>query len=101
NFTPDGPGFSKGDRFSSFLVKVTLKSDGETFQPGEQAKVVVKERDSGKVVQESSIGPVYIGPSGVSYYPVLVTGHVCDALVVEVTGKPKSIVKPLSFNCGE
>jgi len=101
NFRPSGLGFSSDDRFGSFLIKVWLSSEGETFQAGEQARVRVKSEKTGKMIFEAPIKGVYIGREGRTVKPFLVSGYVCESLVVEVQGRPKTITKILPFKCGE
>ena len=101
NFRPFGMGFSDNDRFHSFLIKVWFSSDRETFQAGEQAHVVVRSEKTGKIVFNSAIKGVYIGTDGQTVKPLLVSGYVCEPLIVEVRGRPKSITKTLPFECGE
>ena len=101
NFRPSGLGFSADDRFDSFLIKVWLSSEGETFQAGEQARVKVKSEKTGEIIFEAPIKGVYIGREGRTVKPLLVSGHVCEPLVVEVQGRPKTITKILPFKCGE
>jgi hypothetical protein len=101
NFRPFGIGFSEDDIFHSFLIKVWLSSERETFQAGEQARVLVRSEKTGKVLFDSTINGVYIGREGRTVMPLLVAGHVCEPLIVEVRGRPKSITKMLPFACGE
>jgi hypothetical protein len=101
NFRPFGTGFSDNDRFSSFLIKVSLSSDVQTFQPGEQARVIVKSEKTGKMVFELPIKGVLIGGDRRTVKTVLVSGYGCEPLVVEVQGRPKSITKMLPFKCSE
>ena len=101
NFRPSGIGFSDNDRFHSFLIKVWLSSERETFQTSEQARVLVRSEKTGKVLFESTIKGVHIGKEGRTVKPLLVSGYVCEPLIVEVRGRPKSITKILPFKCGE
>ena len=101
NSSPLGTLFSPDDRFNSFLIKVWLSSDRETFQAGEQGRVVVKSEKTGKVLFESGIKQVYIPKDGRTVVPVLYSGYHCDPLVVEVRSSAKTITKKLPFKCGE
>jgi hypothetical protein len=98
---PFGSGFSENDRFSSFLIKVSLSSDVQTFQPGEQARVMVKSEKTGKMIFEFPIKGVLIGKDRRAVKTVLISGYACEPLVVEVQSRPKSITKILRFNCAE
>jgi hypothetical protein len=101
NFRPFGIGFSDNDRFSSFLIQVSLSSDVQTFQPGEQARVMVKSEKTGKMVFEFPIKGVLIGKDRRAVKMVLISGYGCESLIVEVQGRPKSITKMLPFKCSE
>lgn len=75
NFRPSGIGFSDDDRFHSFLIKVWFSSAQETFQAGEQARVLVKSEKTGKVLFNSTIKGVYIAKDGRTVKPLLVSGY--------------------------
>jgi non-ribosomal peptide synthetase component F len=100
-FRPFGIGFSDNERFSSFLIKVSLSSDVRTFQPSEQACVMVKSEKTGKMVFEFPIEGVLIGKDRRAVKMLLISGYGCESLIVEVQGRPKSITKMLPFKCSE
>jgi hypothetical protein len=83
------------------LIKVSLSSDVQTFQPGEQARVMVKSEKTGKMVFEFPIKGVLIGKDRRAVKMALISGYGCEPLVVEVQGRPKSITKLLRFNCAQ
>jgi hypothetical protein len=101
NFRPSGLSFSDDDRFHSFLIKVWFFSEREHFQAGEQARVLLRSEKTGKVLFESTIKELYIGKDGRTVKPFLISGYVCEPLVVEVRGRPKTITKILPFKCSE
>ena len=102
NFTPfaDGQDFGH-DTFHAVLVKVAFTSQGETFEKGQVAQLTVSDSKTGKVILKRSIAGLYVGPGGRSVVPVLINGHECQELRVEVKSGGTTIQRQLPFKCGE
>jgi hypothetical protein len=101
NAQPFGIGFADDDRFHSFLIKVWFSSERKTFQADEQARVAVKSEKTAKTLFSTTINGVYVGSEGRAIKSFLVSGQVCEPLVVKVRSRTRSISKTLPFNCGE
>jgi len=101
NFHPIGEGIPDGERFHSFLVKVSFYSTYDAFEPGVVAQVKITNKETGKQILARTIRGVYVGQSQISHVAVFVDGHECEQLIVEVTSPKKTIKKTLRFSCGE
>src|SRR5262245_30584800 len=80
NFKPVGDSFTDQDRFHSFLIKVWLRADGEAFHSDEQARVRLRDEESGKNILEFPIKNVYVGKEGRTVVGVFVQNHECSPL---------------------
>ena len=89
------------ERFHSYLIKVTFRSDGEVYAEGEQATLIISEVESGKILFTESIRNVYIGPGGRMTKPFLIHDLLCGPLRVDVRDREKTITNQLEFACGE
>jgi hypothetical protein len=102
NFEPMGQGIPNGERFHSFLIKVTFRATGEVWEPGVVAEVRVINKRTGKRILSRTIRGVYVGRSQhLSHVPIFVEGHECEQLVIEVRSPEKTIKKELPFACFE
>ena len=101
NFVPSGQGIPDGEQFDAVFVKVRLTAAKEIFAKGEQARLVVADLDSKKVIRRERFTDIYIGPERAVHHGVYI-GHVgCTPLEIVVTCGSKVIKKTLRFRCGE
>jgi hypothetical protein len=89
------------DRFYSFLVKVEFTAAGEAFASGKVADVLIRNTETGEVVLQRELRSLYVGPKGRAFVPVLVSGHACERLLVQVTSETRTLRSELPFACGE
>ena len=101
NFTPTVPVGSDDQRFNSFLIKIRLAGETESFHKASVGSISVLSRRTKKVLFSSPIRGLYIGPSGEAVVARLVDGHVCEPITVVAAVGPSSVWRDIEFLCGE
>jgi hypothetical protein len=88
--------------FGAVLIKVWFRSDPDTFHPGQQALVVVRDEGSGRPILKQPVKDLYFGTSGRLAAPILLVNQMCGPFLVEVTRGPELLrTLQLPLVCGD
>ena len=101
NFSVQGEGIADNERFYAVLIKVRMTSKGEVFAKGTQARVVVTDRRTKKVVRRERVADLYIGSHGWTFVPIFLPNAACGPFEIVATGGGREIVKQIEAACGE
>ena len=101
NFTPMGVGIPDGEKFHTFLVRLSFVAPKESYERGSLAEVRISNEQTGKVVLSRTVKGIYVGPTKRAYVPIFIEGHECEPMILEVKSADKTFKKQLPFSCGE
>lgn len=101
NFIPLSKDLPNDQRFNSFLIKVRLAADGETYRRGKFGEVELRSKARKKIVARFPLDSVSFGPEREAVTAFLVRGHVCEPLVLTVNADKSRFVREVPFSCGE